>query len=208
MGKSSPATKDRCAANQTYPDTMPVKVVLLSCILLLSAARSGVTAPVPASPGPGSELEQVERLTNQLRAARGLAPVHLDATLCRAAAGHALDMARNHYFGHTRRTAGLFGESTPGSRAIAEGYRWSFIAENIARGQRTGLSAFLAWLSSRPHYRNLVSPLVREVGLGIARDRQTNQPYWVMMLGSRRESFAPPSEFMRVTFGPVSPFGF
>jgi uncharacterized protein YkwD len=187
---------------------MPAKAVFLACILLFSIVEPGATAPAPSSLASRSDLEQIERLTNQLRTARGLAPVRLDASLCRAAASHALDMAQNHYFGHTRRTAGLFGESTPGSRASAEGYRWSFIAENIACGQQTGLSAFLAWVSSRPHYHNLVSPVVRELGIGIARNRRTNQPYWVMMLGSRQESFAPPSEFMRVTFGPVSPFGF
>jgi hypothetical protein len=29
-----------------------------------------------------------------------------------------------------------------------------------------------------------------------------------MMLGSRQENSAVPLEFLRVTFGPVSPFGF
>jgi uncharacterized protein YkwD len=188
--------------------TMPVKAVFLACIFLFLFVRPGVTAPASSSPASPSDLEQIERLTNQLRTARGLVPLRLDASLCRAATSHALDMAQNHYFAHTRRTAGPFGESTPGSRASAEGYRWGFIAENIACGQQTGVSAFLAWVRSRPHYHNLVSPAVRELGIGIARNRQTNQPYWVMMLGSRQESFAPPSEFMRVTFGPVSPFGF
>jgi uncharacterized protein YkwD len=187
---------------------MPAKAIFFACILLLSSVRPGVTAPAASSLTLRSDLDQIERLTNQLRAARGLALVRLDASLCRAAASHARDMAQNHYFAHTRRTAGLLGKSTPGSRASAEGYRWGFIAENIACGQQTGLSAFLAWVSSRPHYHNLVSPAVRELGIGIARDRQTNQPYWVMMLGSRQESFTPPSEFMRVTFGPISPFGF
>jgi uncharacterized protein YkwD len=187
---------------------MPAKAVFLACILLLSIVAPGATAPAPSSAALRSDLEQIERLTNQLRTGRGLAPVRLDASLCRAAAGHALDMAQNHYFGHTRRTTGLFGESTPGSRASAEGYRWSLIAENIACGQQTAPSAFLAWASSRPHYRNLVSPAVRDLGIGIARNRQTNQPYWVMVLGSRQENLAPPSEFLRATFGPVSPFGF
>ena len=187
---------------------MPAKAIFLACILLAVSARPGVTAPLQTSLPAQSDLEQIERLTNRLRSAHGLAPVHVDISLCRAAAGHALDMARNHYFGHTRRTGGLFGESTPGSRANAEGYRWNVIEENIAYGQPTGVSAFFAWVSSRPHFRNLVSPSVRELGIGIARNRETNQPYWVMMLGSRQESFTPPPEFTRVTFGPVSPFGF
>lgn len=185
---------------------MPTKVFLLACVLLFSIVELGTTASTPGSDASRSDLEQIEWLTNQLRTARGLAPVRLDARLCRAAACHALDMAQNHYFGHTRHTSGLFGQGTPGSRASAEGYCWSFIAENIACGQQTGPSAFLAWACSRPHYRNLVSPEVRELGIGIARNRQTNQAYWVMMLGSRRESVAPPSEFLRARFVPVPPF--
>jgi uncharacterized protein YkwD len=171
---------------------MAVKLTLLSFALLLVGLRPASGAPVPAPTSPRDGLSRhMEQLTNALRTSRGLPPVRLDPALCQAAAGHAREMAENHYFGHNRPTGRFSGLSTPGSRARAQGYCWNLIEENIACGQQTVASVFSAWVASYPHYRNLVSPQVRELGLGVARDLQTRQAYWVMLLGARDESFAP-----------------
>ena len=67
---------------------------------------------------------------------------------------------------------------TPGDRAIAAGYDWDFIAENIARGFFTESSVVQAWMNSPGHRDKMMDPRPQEFGLG--RDGST----WVLMLGS------------------------
>ena len=110
---------------------------------------------------------------NGFRADEGRAPLDVSSTLTRAATAHAKDMARNGYFSHT----GSDGSSVA-DRARRVGYRYCFIADNIAKGQ-PGLDAVLTgWAGSAGHRRNMLAAEAKSVALVEAPGR-----IWVMVLG-------------------------
>ena len=104
-------------------------------------------------------------LINQERQNRGLAPYGLQSQLRAAARAHSTDMACNSFLSHT----GSDG-STVRSRVEREGYRWSWIGENIFASGDTSSGApqraFDWWMNSTPHRANLLSPNYTEIGLG------------------------------------------
>lgn len=88
--------------------------------------------PTPAAAPIPDFVQRVLNLTNQFRAANGLAPLQLNIELDTAALRHSQDMALNDYFDHN----GLNG-STPASRMNQVGYSSSVYGENIAAGYDT-----------------------------------------------------------------------
>lgn len=109
---------------------------------------------------------------NALRAEGGLDSLGVSPALAQAAGGHARDMAKNGFFGHT----GSDGSGI-GDRARAAGYAFCFIAENIAQGQGSLDAVLEGWMGSTGHRRNILSEGAREFALA----REGN--IWVMMLG-------------------------
>lgn len=118
--------------------------------------------------------------TNLLRTSKGLPPLRIDPGLCRAADLHAREMAERNYFSH-QGPQSMFA-STPGSRAFRQGYSWARIAENICAGYPSASTAFNSFLFSKPHYHNMVDPVLLDIGIGVAKS-ETNRLYWVMLLG-------------------------
>lgn len=108
---------------------------------------------------------------NELRADGGLGALDVSASLGRAAAAHARDMAEAGFFSHT----GSDGSGI-GDRARAVGYGFCFIAENIAKGQSSLDEVLDGWMASTSHRRNILSEGAREFAL--AREGDT----WVMVL--------------------------
>jgi uncharacterized protein YkwD len=95
---------------------------------------------------------------NRVRAAHGLAPLHADPTLERAARSHSLDMLRHNYFSH-----GAFA-----ARMSAFHAGGPVVAENLAWGTgRLGSAAHVVqmWLASPEHRANLLRPGFTRVGL-------------------------------------------
>ena len=110
---------------------------------------------------------------NALRAEAGRAALRYSDQLERIARLHAEDMARSGVFSHT----GSDG-STLGDRAGGAGYGFCFIAENIAKGQRTREAVMASWGQSRGHRRNMLDRRATEMGLARA-----DGALWVMVLG-------------------------
>ena len=111
-------------------------------------------------------------LVNELRAVEGLNSLILNEELNEAAYGHSLDMEINDYFAHT----GLDG-SNFSTRTRAVGYRGTAIGENLARGQRTPEAAHNGWVNSEGHLKNILSPRITEMGLGVS------GVYWTQVFG-------------------------
>src|SRR4051794_7496215 len=104
-----------------------VRLALLLVALLLPLSVG------PAAAATAAEQARIVALTNQARAANGLAPVAANAALTAAGEAYAASMAAASFFSHT----GLDG-STLATRDEAAGYRgWSFLGENIAAGQQS-----------------------------------------------------------------------
>lgn len=54
------------------------------------------------------------------------------------------------------------------ARITAQGYVWQDAAENIATGYRTPAAVVSAWMHSTDHCRNILSPVYRDVGIGVS----------------------------------------
>lgn len=104
------------------------------------------------------------RLTNELRASLGVAPLKMDETFCIAACKKATDYHLNNFYD---------GED----HAMVDGRIWKSIftdfgisstarAENLARGQKTAQEMFNDWKNSPIHYENMVNPVYTRVGVG------------------------------------------
>ena len=104
------------------------------------------------------------RLTNELRASLGVAPLKMDETFCIAACKKATDYHLNNFYD---------GEN----HAMIDGKIWKSIftdfgisstarAENLARGQKTAQEMFNDWKNSPIHYENMVNPVYTRVGVG------------------------------------------
>lgn len=118
---------------------------------------------------------------NTLRAGVGAQPVALCQALHHSAVAHATDMATNRFFDHK----GSDG-STLAVRVDRTTYgRWTYLAENIAAGQRSVEQVMNGWINSPGHYANLTSTNVTHVGLGFI--QSSGSPYgtyWVQNFGT------------------------
>ncbi|SMX43219.1 CAP domain-containing protein [Maliponia aquimaris] len=158
---------------------MRLLLVLGLCTLVASCgawrgAERGLPAPVAAAPGSAvfSTSSGVQAL-NGFRADNGLGPLVVSPALEKAARAHARDMARRGFFDHS----GSDG-STVMDRARRAGYSPCYIAENIARGQRSLAEVMDGWATSPGHRRNMLSANATEFGLV-----RGEGDIWVMVLG-------------------------
>jgi uncharacterized protein YkwD len=113
---------------------------------------------------------------NAFRASQGRGNVQQDPSLMRAAQHHANDMAARNYFSH-QSPGGPNGDNLT-DRMISGGCRPRAGAENIAEGQTTEGSVFVAWQGSPGHRRNMLGDRYTAYGLG----RSGNT--WVLVLSS------------------------
>lgn len=114
-------------------------------------------------------------LINKVRADANSAPVSYNAQLDAAAQKHSQAMVDSGFFDHVNPITG----STVGDRAKAEGYNFTFIAENIAQGHANENQAMNGWIKSTGHQRNNIDTRAKEFGLG----RVGNT--WTLVLGAQ-----------------------
>jgi uncharacterized protein YkwD len=154
--------------------------------LAAACALQCLAAPVADESAAASLI--VER-TNEFRHAQGLAAVQVDARLAQAAVEFARYMARTGKYGHEA------DGRDPTARAVAQGYDFCLVLENIAyhydsRGFETrGLAqaSFDGWKDSPPHRRNMQNALVAHTGVGVAR-AANGYYYAVQMFGLPRSA--------------------
>lgn len=109
---------------------------------------------------------ELVRLTNELRASLGVAPLTMEENICIASCKKAVDYYLADYYdgpNHTmidgRRWQALFEDFN-----IAASAR----AENLAKGSayKTAQQMFDGWKNSEIHYNNMVNPAYTRVGVG------------------------------------------
>lgn len=126
-----------------------------------------------ASSVDANSARDVAQLTNAYRANHGLPPLKVSSLLERVAAKHGKDMYRHGYFSHK----GSDG-SRVSQRAWRSGYRYCYIAENIAMGHRSPNEVLKGWINSRPHRKTLLTKNAAEIG--VIREKGD---IWVMVVG-------------------------
>ncbi|MDO5605020.1 MAG: CAP domain-containing protein [Paracoccus sp. (in: a-proteobacteria)] len=155
---------------QTAPTRLPAGIVRVTGGGNTRVAKAGQANCQPPS---AAETAGALATTNALRARHGLAPLRLDATLQRAAQGHACDMARLGLMGH-----GAGGNSGPAARIKALGYRPRITAENIAAGHFSLDRVMGEWAASPGHRRNVTITGLRDFGIGRAVAADGRSVFW------------------------------
>ncbi|MDB5972930.1 MAG: polymerase [Hydrocarboniphaga sp.] len=127
-----------------------------------------------------AQLIEILQLTNASRAAAGMNPLRNDSRLGRAAQLHAEFLAAGGFLSH-----GGSGESTPGDRATAAGYRWQRVGENIlARTRAEPALAYEQWWLSQGHRDNLLTAAFTDCGLGRHYSPKVDCWYYAMLLAT------------------------
>ena len=142
---------------------------------------------VPAANNVQDFEKQVFRLTNEIRKKKGLAPLKANAQLDKAARKHSEVMAEYGYIGHHEPE----GTSDLLTRLDKAAYYADFAAENvfgpdtdftvINHSLLTPKLAMRAWMKSPDHRVNILSPRVKEMGVGYVNG------YWTQVFGEQYE---------------------
>jgi uncharacterized protein YkwD len=131
------------------------------------------------------ETEQVHRLVNEIRRGHGLVTLRRAPLLDRAAMGHAVDMARYRYHGHTDRE-GRSVRTRITRTGYFDGSAGYVCAENVAMGYETARAVVDAWMDSLGHRANILTGEFVDGGVGVAID-SAGLRYWAHVFGARYE---------------------
>lgn len=124
------------------------------------------------STGTSSAAQAVLAEVNAARAQNGLSALTLDASMNRAAAVRAAELAQR--FSHTRPNG------SRGLTALNEtGVHYRTAGENIAAGQQTAQAVVSAWMNSSGHRVNILSASFGRMGVG--RAMIGGSTYWVQL---------------------------
>jgi len=133
------------------------KFILIGAVVLL---------PVEAWLTPDILIEQSKKiisLTNVIRKNLNLAALTESNLLDQASFNKAEDMLLNQYFAHTG----------PDNKTLADWlngikYNYAVAGENLAMGFSSPEDVINGWTRSQTHYRNMVDPDFKEIGVGLA----------------------------------------
>jgi hypothetical protein len=170
----------------------------------------GLAWPVAASAVDTSETARhIVEQANTFRAEQSLPAVRVSAELQAAAEAFALHMANTGEHSHTA------DGRTPTQRAMAAGYDFCIVTENIAyhASSRDPASAaqlagrmMRGWKDSPGHRKNMLDAAVTETGVGLARDAR-GRYFAAQMFGRARSAairfsiFNPSAEEVRYSVG-------
>ena len=122
--------------------------------------RGCAGARTPIARASRAQLQRaVVCLIDVQRAHRGLPRLRENARLNRSAQGWTNVMVTHRDFSHGADFA---------ARISAVGFDWSNVGENIATGYRTATAVVRAWMASKGHCQNILNPVYRYVGTGVA----------------------------------------
>jgi uncharacterized protein YkwD len=112
-----------------------------------------------------TDLEcQIYGETNRARDNAGLQPLKIYSKCVNEAQFHSMDMAVNRFFAHDS----VY--ETTWERFDRFGVIGSPRGENIAKGQKTAAAVVASWMASPAHRANILNPLFRSFGAGVAID--------------------------------------
>jgi len=144
---------------------------LTVCLALVAPAVLAQSPSYRAAQVQGSfavqpEAWQIVVLANQARAGAGAPPLRWDPALAASARQHCLRMVAEGAIAHR-----YAGEPDVEQRAALAGAHFSVLEENVAVAQ-TPASIHSAWMRSRDHRANLLSPDVDRIGVAVVAGRQ------------------------------------
>ncbi|HEY9645833.1 MAG TPA: CAP domain-containing protein [Chroococcidiopsis sp.] len=144
---------------------------------------SAAAGALPSNPA-ATFAYDVVTATNALRKQYGLTAFAINTQLTKAAQLYSQQMALGDFIGSTAPDG-----ATPETRIRQAGYIPTWWGENVAVSYPTPTEVVNAWINSDIHRRNILSPELREVGVGyyyLANDTGVNNwnVYWTQLFGS------------------------
>lgn len=120
-------------------------------------------------------INEVLRLTNQMRAEKGLRPLQLSEKLCTQANVRAEEVAwsgkHSHYRPNLKSYTSIFKEN---------GITTGLAGENLGWYYSSAADVCAAWKASQTHYDNIMNPEFRYIGIGVAAEADpTKNLCWV-----------------------------
>ncbi|NBM16117.1 CAP domain-containing protein [Streptomyces sp. GC420] len=177
-GKSSAEPSPTRTARRT-PDPAPTRVARPAASQSPTAASGNGTASRRTQTAATGETARVLELVNDARSAAGCSPLTTNEKLTAAAQKYSGVMAETQNMSHT----GPDGSSVA-DRVEREGYLWSTVGENIARGQADADAVMDAWMNSQGHRENILNCSFKEIGIGLVKD--SGGPWWTQNFGAAR----------------------
>jgi hypothetical protein len=107
-------------------------------------------------------VEELLRLTNEMREEAGVSPLELDHALSNAASRKASYMFEKNFWAHVAPDG-----TTPWYFIRSAGYEYQYAGENLARGFSTSEDVVEAWMESPTHRANLLSPNYKDIGFAV-----------------------------------------
>lgn len=123
-------------------------------------------------------LSHLFAAVNAERRKAGLAALKREDTLMVVSDFYACRLADGGFFSHRD----PFDNSTIDSRAIAFGYPFTKVGENLAAGQLSVEEVMEAWMASPGHRANILDPDFTEIGLAVKLGG-ADGPFWVQEFG-------------------------
>jgi uncharacterized protein YkwD len=166
-----------------------ITLILLFCSVGLISCSETKAVNEVAKPVVSPSSHQVQTLLpaiNRERTKRGLPKLSENVRLARAAYLHAKEQMAENALNHSS----LNGDSVS-DRVSAQGYSWSFVAENLAAGRETAQETLVDWINSPGHNRNLFTKQATEFGAAyVSRPRKSQNDlghFWVLVLAAPLE---------------------
>jgi uncharacterized protein YkwD len=143
-------------------------------IVAAGVAATALAAPAAANAACANAdtgVEEISRnaaakaticLVNEERANAGRKTLDKVSKLSKAARKHSNKIVRENNFSHFDRNG-----DSPADRVEDFGYKFSFVAENIAT-EDTAQEAVDAWMGSKLHRKNILSKKPEDIGAGVA----------------------------------------
>ena len=165
----------------------PLILILLFFGLATSACSETQTISqptiLPASSPSHPVVKDLLTQINEERQRRGLKRLNHNALLSKAALGHAREQMAQNALDHQSQDGRSLAD-----RVNATGYKWRFVAENLAGGQETPEEAVVAWIKSPSHRKNMFATKATEFGAAyVSRPRQDHNDlghFWVLVLAA------------------------
>jgi uncharacterized protein YkwD len=157
--------------------TRPLTTLLLAiAVTALAPASALADCGAAAGRGPGASGSSPAAarsatlcLLNAERRTHGERRLRINRKLGRAAAQHARDMVRNHYFSHDTPSGQSFVQRIFKTNYVPAAASWG-LGENLAWGRgakATPRQIVRAWMASPDHRRNILTATFREIGIAV-----------------------------------------
>ena len=161
-----------------FQKNLPRYILLGVCCIILwqffparNISQEEITAnTAEASQNRFADLKgEITEKINAQRKLAGLDPLEIDLRLNRTAQEKSDDMVEQKYFSHENKT----GEMIWGL-IEANGYRFKYAGENLARNYDDSDSVVKAWMDSESHRKNILFKNFTDLGIGIGIRPQSN----------------------------------